>query len=117
MFIFHTLFLHHFYLLNFWRRFNQPFTRRLKRKSVAGQKYCFNAKPQWVIAAFIRLKVFMPAAGVRTISNNFNGIYRKRETVSKSFVAKVLRNHRYAIAMQRREMRNRKPIGLLVNAI
>ena len=103
-------------LLVYRQRYNNRFTRRLKRKPIAIQKHRFNAKPQWVIDAVIRLKVFMPASGVRMIAMTFNRIYGKRETVSKSFVAKVLRNYRYAIALQRRDMRNRKPIALPTNA-
>jgi putative transposase len=105
-----------FALLAYWQRLSKPFTRRIKRKPVAVQKHRFNPKPQWVTDAVIRLKVFMPSSGVRTIAITFNRIYAKRETVSKSFVAKVLRNYRYAITMQRRDMRNRKPIAIPANA-
>ena len=116
MLILYALGLLFFVLRCYWHRYNKPFTRRLKRKSVVTQNHRFKAKPQWVTDAVIRLKIFLPAAGVRTITNNFNRIYGKRETVSKSYVAKVLRNYRYAIAAQRRDMRNRKPIALPANA-
>lgn len=58
----------------------------------------------------------MPDAGVRTIAATFNRIYGKRETVGKSFVARVLLQYRYAIAVQRRDMRNRKPIAVPANS-
>ena len=116
MLILNALCLLFFVLLVWWRRCNGPFIRRLKRRPVGLQKHRFNAKPQWVIDAVIRLKVFMPCAGVRMIAMTFNRIYGERATVSKSFVAKVLRNYRYAIASQRRDMRNRKPIAIPANA-
>jgi hypothetical protein len=97
-------------LLLYQQRFNKRFSRRLKRKPVTERneyKYCFRAKQQWVIDAVIYLKVFMPDAGVRSIANMFNRIYGHRETVSKSFVAKVLRDSQYAVEVQRRDMRNR----------
>ncbi len=103
-------------LLLYQQRFNKRFTRRLKRKPAAKQKYRFKAKPQWVIDAVIYLKVFMQNAGVRSIANTFNRIYGARETVSKSFVAKVILNHQYAVAVQRRDMRNRNPIAIPANA-
>ena len=97
-------------------RYNSRFTRRLKRKPIPIQKHSFNAKPQWVIDAVIRLKVFMPASGVRMIAMTFNRIYGKRATVSKNFVARILRNYRYAITIRRREMRSRKPVAIPANA-
>jgi putative transposase len=103
--------------LLYQQRFNKRFTRRLKRKPVDVQKYHFSRKPQWVIDAVIYLKVFMPNAGVRSIANAFNRAHGHRATVSKSFVAKVLRNHQYAIEVQRRDMRNRMPIAIPANAI
>ncbi len=116
MLILNTLGFLFFVLLFYWQCYNKPFTRRLKRKPVATQKYRFNAKPQWVINAVIRLKVFMPSAGVRSIANTFNRIYGKHTTVSKSFVAKVLHNNQYAVEVQRRDMRNRIPIAIPANA-
>ena len=116
MLILNALGLLLFVLLAYWQRLNKPFTRRIKRKPVAVQKHRFNPKPQWVTDAVIRLKVFMPSAGVRMIAMTFNRIYAKRETVSKSFVAKVLRNYRCTITMQRRDMRNRMPVAIPANA-
>ncbi len=59
----------------------------------------------------------MPAARMRTIATTFNRIHSKRETVSKSFVAQVILQYRHAIAMQRRDMRNRMPMTIPANAI
>jgi putative transposase len=106
----------HYLLLLYQQRFNKRFTRRLKRKPVAVKKYRFNAKPQWVIDAVIYLKVFMPNVRVRSIANTFNRMHSNRATVSKSFVAKVLRNNQYAIEVQRRDMRNRSPAAIPANA-
>ena len=58
----------------------------------------------------------MRSAGVRTITIMFNRIHGKRETVSTSFVAMVILKHRYAIAVQRRDMRNGKPAAMPANA-
>jgi putative transposase len=103
-----------------WQRVNKRFTRRLKRKEVPAQQHRFNPKPQWVIDTIIRLKSLMPNEGVRTIASfasyAFNRIHGNRETVGKSFVANVILKHHYAIVMQRRDMRNRKPVAIAANA-
>jgi hypothetical protein len=75
----------HYLLLLYQQRFNKRFTRRLKRKPVAVQKYRFNAKPQWVIDAVIYLKVFMPNVGVRSIANTFNRMHSKQKLCGEGY--------------------------------
>jgi putative transposase len=77
----------------------------------------FKRKPLWVIDEVIRLKALLPDAGVRTIAMTFNRLHRSRDHVSKSFVAGVIRKHRYAIDVLRRDIRNRVPRALAINAV
>jgi putative transposase len=83
----------------------------------AGRVYRFARKPDWVIEEIIRLKAFQPGAGVRAIAMTFNRLHRKRDTVSKSFVAGIVRKHRYALEVRRREIRSRQPAAVAVNGI
>jgi putative transposase len=67
-------------------------------------------KPFWVEKEVLRLKALMPDAGCRTIAAVFNRLHAKRGmTVSKSWVAKVLKKNADNIREIRREIRKRKP--------
>ena len=74
-------------------------------------------KPVWVIDALVRLKVHLPDAGCRTLANSFNRLHAPRESVSKSFVAGVLRSERYRILRERRALRRRAPNSHSCNAV
>lgn len=68
------------------------------------------SKPKWVEKEVLRLKALMPDAGCRTIAAIFNRLNTKRGmTVSKSWVAKVLKENAEQIVKIRREIRKRKP--------
>jgi transposase InsO family protein len=70
-----------------------------------------------VIEEVIRLKSLMPDAGCRRIADTFNRLHaaRHRMTVSKSWVAVVVRKHRLEIVERRREWKRRIPSSIPVN--
>ncbi len=96
------------------RRESQPWFRRQPPHIVPAR---FARKPEWVVDEAIRLKAFLPHAGVRTIALTFNRLHRVRESVSKSYVAEIIRQRKYAIAVARRDIRNRKPRATPINAV
>jgi hypothetical protein len=69
--------------------------RRSQRQFVRGHK--FQCKPSWVPEEVIRLKALMPEAGCRLVAANFNRRLgpARGETVSKSYVADLLRRRAY----------------------
>lgn len=68
-------------------------------------------KPKWVWNEVIRLKAVMPDAGCRTIAHYFNRRWasRRQMTVGKSYVAGILKKHRYLILEARRTLKHRIP--------
>lgn len=76
-------------------------------------------KPSWVTREVIRLKVLMAHDGCRKISDTFNRLYAhdRKMTVGKSFVANVLREHQYEIAVLRRKIKHRVPSPVTRNVI
>jgi transposase InsO family protein len=68
-------------------------------------------KPPWVKTEIIHLKALMPDDGCRKIADNFNRRNRctRRMTVSKSYVAKVIREHRYDIRVLRNKIKHAPP--------
>ena len=69
-------------------------------------------KTQWGRRAVIRLKALMRRAGTcRAIAALFNRRFAeaRRITVGRTFVSEVIRTHRYAIEIERRRLKNRKP--------
>src|SRR5467141_2171452 len=53
----------------------------------------------------------MPEAGCRRIADSFNRRFaaRRRTTVGKTFVAELVRQHRYEIDVVRRQIKNTRP--------
>jgi putative transposase len=74
-------------------------------------------KPHWVVDEVIRLKAHMPHDGCRKIASTFNRMHKRPESVSKSFVSKVIRNHQYAIRVKRHLIRNSLPYPCAPNAV
>ncbi len=68
-------------------------------------------KPAWVRKEVIRLKALMPEAGCRAIADSFNRRFaaKRRMTVGKTFVAELVRQHRYEIDVVRRQIKNARP--------
>lgn len=76
-------------------------------------------KPEWVVNAVITLATHNPDAGCRRLSIDFNRYYANshRMTVSKTFVADLLKKHRYAIVQKRRLWKHRIPTPIAKNRI
>ncbi len=67
-------------------------------------------KPPWARHQALRLKALMPDHGCRKIAETFNATFRHRGlTVSKSWVAEVLKKEDNRLADIRRAIRRRKP--------
>ena len=109
-----------------WMQIEAWFARRsstrhggCRRRSVK-PVYCrTQAKPAWVVNEIVHLKAMMPAAGCRTLALVFNRRYAasRRMTVGKSFVAEMIRRHRYAIEVERRRLKHRVPPPLPRNRV
>ncbi len=68
-------------------------------------------KPEWVRRRLVRLAALMPAAGCRTLALVFNRAHAARGmSVSKTWVADLLRAHAYEIAVERRKIRSRHAV-------
>ena len=76
-------------------------------------------KPDWVVNAVITLATHNPDAGCRRLSIDFNRYYANTHsmTVSKTFVADLLKKHRYAITQKRRLWKHRIPTAIAKNRI
>jgi len=85
-----------------------------KRKHHYSQK-----KPEWIKQEIIRLKVRMPQAGCRTISDICNRRFAasRKVTVGKTFVHQTLQQHDYEIQILRRNLKHVKPKSVSRNLI
>ena len=103
----------------FTRRHQAKQKQRGRRRAALPVRYRAHAKPAWVTKEIIRLKALMPDAGCRTLSLVFNRRYAvsRRMTISKSFVADMVRRHRYEIEMVRRRIKHRVPKAMLRNRV
>ena len=94
-------------------RCKKPTGWRGKQPSNSEEKLGFRVqpKPPWVRKEVIRLKALMPDDGCRKIALTFNRLHRreKKETVGKTFVSRVIRNHQYEIQVLRNKIKHRKP--------
>jgi len=72
---------------------------------------CTPAKPEWVRQEIIRLKALLPPGGCRAVADVFNRRFaaKRRMTVGKTFVAELVRQHRYEIDIVRRQIKNARP--------
>ena len=77
------------------------------------------AKPEWVRREIIRLKALLPLAGCRAISDIFNRRFaaKSRMTVGKTFVAELIRQHRYEIEVVRKDIRRARPRSVPKNLV
>jgi putative transposase len=95
-----------------WRRLAE--LRAPARRSAAVHP----PKPAWVEKETLRLKALMLEAGCRTIAAVFCRLHMKRGmTVSKSWVARVLKENCGKVEEIRREMRKRRPRKLHKNIV
>lgn len=77
----------------------------------------YTPKPAWVADEVVRLKAHLPDAGCRRIALTFNRIHavERQVSVSKSFVATVVRLRRYDVARLRCNWKRRIPHPVAVN--
>lgn len=74
-------------------------------------------KPAWVRREILRMKAFMPDAGVRSLELSFNRRFASRGMrVSKSTIATWLREHRYEVEHLRQAITRRVPRPQVKNA-
>lgn len=100
-----------------WRRFRRRAAREVVPALPRALRRCA-AKPAWVVAHLIRLKALMPDAGCRRIAQTFNRRFALRSvSVSKSYVADVLRRHAYEVAFVRRQIKHRVPRPIRTNLV
>jgi putative transposase len=70
------------------------------------------AKPDWVKAAVLQLAHDLPLAGCRSLANNFNLTHTaSNQTVSKTWVASLLKARSAALALARCRSRRRRRFG------
>jgi transposase InsO family protein len=76
-------------------------------------------KPAWVPRAVLRLKALLPDASYREIEKLFNRLFaaKRKMTVSKSYVAYTVRDHRHEIELLRRRLKHRVPRQLPKNRL
>ena len=79
----------------------------------------FQPKPPWVKKAVIRLAARMPEYGCRPIAETFDRLYaeKRQMTVSKSYVAGVLRTHRHEIWQTRQRLKQKIPQPIETNRV
>jgi transposase InsO family protein len=106
-----------FVLRGLWRRLRgaAASTRRAGRSRVSRVPvFCPSRnqrKPDWVRREVIRLRAWSPTLGCRKIADAFNRQHEiaRRESVSKSYVADVLRRHAHEVTWLRRTLKHRVP--------
>jgi len=96
----------------------QSIRTRYYRKSITSVSankteygYRFKAKPDWVIKEIIQLKALMHHKGCRKIADIFNRQFKtsKNITVSKTYVANVIRDHQYQIQVLQKKLKHQPP--------
>lgn len=107
-----TRIFHPLVLFRRHRYIRQKSAIRDKRHSSEKKRACdrrTRPKPPWVLKEVIHLQAMYPRKGCRAISYLFNRLYEhdKHITVSKSWVYEKLRQHRYAVTVERRRIHNK----------
>jgi len=71
----------------------------------------FRKKPEWVLQKIIRLGALNPQASLRDIENIFNRSEAliSGETVSHTYVSRILKTHAYQIKVLAKDIHNRRP--------
>jgi putative transposase len=77
-----------------------------------------NTKPDWVRYKVLVLKAYLPHEGCRKIASHFNRQYAHTSlSVSKSYVYRMLKEHRYEIMLLRKKLKHHIPKVLPKNLI
>jgi len=96
----------------------QNIKTRFYRKSLtpvsvkrAEHDYHFKAKTAWVKKEIIQLKALMHHKGCRKITNEFNRQFKtsKNISISKIYVANVIRDHQYQIQVLQKKLKHQPP--------
>lgn len=109
-----------FLFLSYWRRvlrsvFLLSSPPRYQKKAPYSTKH---KKPDWVKHKVLVLKAYLPHEGGRKIAAHFNRQYAHTAiTVSKSYVYRVLKDHRYEIVRLRKKLKHHLPKSLPKNLI
>lgn len=96
------------------------FARRAITEVAAPQPvHTARRKPAWVIQEVLRLKALMWTKGCRKIADNFNNQHAALTgcTVGKTFVSDCLKANQYALSCLRKDMHNKLPRPVPINAI
>ncbi len=112
--------------LVWWRSWYEVVTesRRFVRRATTDtaelqRTHATRRKPDWVIQEVLRLKALMWTKGCRKIADTFNNLHGADPacTVGKTFVSECLKANQYALSCLRKEMRNRRPRPVPINAV
>ena len=74
-------------------------------------------KPDWVKKEVLYLKMHLPDFGCRKIADVFNRRYYGNESVSKSYVADLLKREAYRLADMKKRFKNKTPHKVASNLI
>ena len=106
------------YLIQYFKRFfYQKKKYRIHHKPKITVGFKNNRKPQWVINKIIYLKAMMPKVSGYKIADIFNRQFVGIESVSKTYVYTAIRKYHYAILLERKKIKNKKPYPTAINRI
>ena len=108
-----VLFFVFVYLLLWIIQLLQPSQRSKKYKIFIKPKqkkpFRNNKKPDWVVKKIIYYKAIMPKVSGYKIADIFNRQFSHLETVSKTYVYNIIRKYNYAILLERKNIKTKKP--------
>jgi len=107
------------WLYLFYQWINQLFfhtkSYKTSRKTKLNSIIRNNNKPQWVVDKIIYFKAIMPNVSGYKIADIFNRQFSHLETVSKTYVYNIIRKHNYAILLERKNIKTKKPYPVAIN--
>lgn len=99
--------------------FNKP--TELSSQNSIHRQHKNRKKPDWVIQEIIKIKAFNSQLGCRSVALIFNSRFEshktRAETISKSYVANVIKQHRYEIQVLRRKIKSKPPHQIPFNKV
>ena len=115
MFLLYFVYLHIYLFIFSLVKPKKIYKTHHKTNTVKVFKY--NKKPQWVVDKIIYLKAMMPKVSGYKIADIFNRQFTDIESVSKTYVFNTIRKYHYAILIERKNIKNRKPYPVEINRI
>jgi len=115
--VFLVYFLYLFVCLLLGALLNTKPKYRTHHKHKAIKQFKNNKKPQWVVEKVIYFKAIMPRVSGYKIADIFNRQFGNSETVSKTYVYNIIRKFNYAILIERKNIKNKKPFPVKINKI